>query len=169
MKSILRDLFYLARETISAVAEGVSLGLKVVRDESPGRDEITHGPAWMDDGGIVGAIRAYTYEPSPADGAVTDPVACERPAAAASATDAAAGHPNVDREVIRKIVTGHIGNTFGSGDEIADDIYYALIEEVPEKLATAAAYGLGEWIEGETCTAPTYFKSIIDDLEQLSR
>jgi hypothetical protein len=40
----------------------------------------------------------------------------------------AAGHPKLTQETIRRIVTSHIGNSFGSGDEIADDIYYELVE-----------------------------------------
>lgn len=32
------------------------------------------------------------------------------------------------RDRVRKAVTRHIGNTFGSGDEIADDIYYEVID-----------------------------------------
>lgn len=31
------------------------------------------------------------------------------------------------RDRVRKAVTRHIGNTFGSGDEIADDIYHEVI------------------------------------------
>lgn len=35
-------------------------------------------------------------------------------------------YAELTRDNIRRIVTSHIGNTFGSGDEVADDIYYDL-------------------------------------------
>lgn len=38
-----------------------------------------------------------------------------------------AGQPDL-RSRVRRAVTSHIGNSFGSGDEIADDIYYELTE-----------------------------------------
>jgi hypothetical protein len=37
--------------------------------------------------------------------------------------------PKADlRDRVRRAVTNHIGNTFGSGDEVADDIYYEVME-----------------------------------------
>jgi hypothetical protein len=37
------------------------------------------------------------------------------------------------------------------------------------RMHAAAAYGLREWLDGESCTAPTYFASIVNDLEQFSK
>ena len=77
----------------------------------------------------------YDPEMSSTDGAVTDPAVECSPAAAASATSAAAGHPNRDQR----------------------------------KLYAVAAFGLSEWMKGEPCDAPTYFRSLIHDLEQLAK
>jgi hypothetical protein len=37
------------------------------------------------------------------------------------------------------------------------------------RMHAAAAYGLREWLDGERCSAPTYFASIVNDLEQFSK
>jgi hypothetical protein len=150
---IIRDLFYLAREAVGCIHEGVALGLKIVRDEGPERDEITHGPKWevFDslpiDYGLMYDSATFTavIQPSQsslADGEIAngvprvDPPVSERPEAVSDIRpSAASGHPNVD--------------------------YW--------KLADAAVFGLRQWISGEPCTAPTYFGSIAHDLEQLSK
>jgi hypothetical protein len=154
---LIRDLYYLARETVGVISEGFALGLKVIRDESPGRDEITHGPKWI----TQEAHEAHTswldymlHWPNPfiaetasTDGAVTDDPPVERsPAAAVEATSAAAGHPN------------------GWAGPILDLHDGGLL-----KLEWVAAFGLRQWLAGETCDAPTFFESIAHDLEQLSK
>lgn len=37
------------------------------------------------------------------------------------------------------------------------------------RLHAAAAYGMRRWINGETCDAPTYYRSIVRDLEQFTQ
>ena len=156
---ILRDLFYLARETVGAIHEGVSLGLRIVRDESPDRDEITHGPAWI----------AEPPLPYWGDGEYDDFIRAWK-AGELRVVGCDACHDN------------HTSSTDG---EIADGVTRAdpPVDERPEavsdirpsaasghpKLEWVAAWAIREWLSGEPCCAPTYFASIVRDLEELSQ
>jgi hypothetical protein len=151
---IIRDLYYLARETVGVFRQGFEVGMRIARNEGLDRDEITHGPAWSSivdesplftdngDGTITWRGPVY-FSTSSTDGEIAegvtraDPPVDERPEAVSDIRpSAASGHPNEwTRGVIRDV----------------------------------AAFGLRQWIAGEKCDAPTYFASIARDLEQLSK
>jgi hypothetical protein len=158
---IIRDLYCLARETVGAISEGFALGLRSCSDGPPGPDEITHGPAWGSgkDLPVTASVikwgldtiltdeARYGLVTSSADGEATGPPAEERPAANPGIRPpVAAGHPN------------------GWAAPILDLHDRGLL-----KLEWVAAFGLSQWIAGEPCDAPTYFSSIVRDLEHLAK
>jgi hypothetical protein len=72
-----------------------------------------------------GLIRTAVREPDLNNDATAVAIQPGKEASKLCANLPLALRPKADvRDRVRRAVTQHIGNTFGSGDEIADDIYY---------------------------------------------